>query len=1041
MKKAADWCLQISQVRKLPPWSKSGCLSWEVARGGRGFATALAVAQWSASLCKPAIILCETLRKQEELFNDLRVWMPEAEFLPALELGSVRNAIPDPEIAAERLHVLRRLAEGLIPCTVAAVSSMEEEMPTARALTEGRMEIKPGMTLELRALVQRLEAAGFQRGERVSMRGAYAVRGGILDLHTADLTNPLRIEFFGDEIESLRLFDIDSQRTIQPLPSISLQLNVGGQRVRGLAEFVDSKAWWITAGDIANVPARLRFSSDAFTSPFPSVEGFASGGFLPGELVHSEASRKVLNAQLMEWKQSGWQVAVCCTNEAEHHRLAELLASGLDKVEVIEGSLAHGFVIPDWKLAVLADSELLGRNQSPRARRLSQETARRTMVPIDVASLSEGDLVVHLEHGIARYAGVSELEPDKESLELEFAASARLFVPMEQCHVVGRYVGIGKRRPALSELGNGKWARLRASVERSVESFAAKLLSVQAAREVREGFAFSPDTAWQIEFEQLFPYRETPDQLRAIEETKRDMESPRPMDRLICGDVGFGKTEVAIRAAFKAVMDGRQVALLAPTTILAQQHFDTLQERMSEYPVRVGLLSRFLKAREIKATLMDLEQGAIDIVVGTHRLIAPDVRFKSLGLVIIDEEQRFGVKHKERLKSRFELVDQLTLSATPIPRTLYLSLLGAKDMSTIETPPPNRYPVETVVCAFDERVIREACEREIRRGGQVYYLHNRVATIEKTAERLRTLLPQARVIVGHGQMEEELLEVVMHAFVSGKADILVATTIIESGLDIPNANTIIIDRADRFGLADLYQLRGRVGRAQHKAYAYLLLPRDMVLAGAARKRVNAIEQYSTLGAGFRVAMRDLEIRGAGNILGTEQSGHVISVGFDLYCQLLRDAVARARGEKKERTADVIVRIDFLCTSEGDFLSRDPGTALPAYLPHRFVPTPVERMQLYRRVAEVTTERMVEELSEEMRDRFGPLPKMVAHLLELARLRVLAAAKAITIIDVKEARVALTRNGDLLLIGNKFPRLTSIQPTHKFAELLTFIRNL
>ena len=487
------------------------------------------------------------------------------------------------------------------------------------------------------------------------------------------------------------------------------------------------------------------------------------------------------------------------------------------------------------------------------------------------------------------------------------------------------------------------------------------MLAVQAERETQLGHAFGPDTKWQGEFEHSFPFRETPDQLKAIAATKNDMERARSMDRLICGDVGFGKTEVAIRAAFKAVMEGKQVAVLAPTTVLAQQHFDTFRQRMRDYPVRVEMLSRFRSQGEQRKVLELLREGGVDIVIGTHRLISGDVIFKDLGLVVIDEEQRFGVMHKEKFKELFKLVDVLTLSATPIPRTLYLSLVGVKDMSTIETPPLNRLPVETIVCGYDERIIRDAINRELDRQGQVFFLHNRVQSIEQVRDKIADLCPRARVEFGHGQMDADELEYVMAAFRRGKIDVLVCTTIIESGLDIPNANTIIIDRADRFGLADLYQLRGRVGRAEHKAYAYLLLPREMMTVGAARKRINAIKQYSSLGAGFRIAMRDLEIRGAGSILGTAQSGHIVAVGFDLYCQLLKQAVAQLKGEKTRLRLEVDVRLDFVATNEAEFVQR-PGRRACRHLFRRATSTDTTlRIQAYRHLAEITTREQLHRL--------------------------------------------------------------------------------
>ncbi|HTH19603.1 MAG TPA: DEAD/DEAH box helicase, partial [Candidatus Udaeobacter sp.] len=547
--------------------------------------------------------------------------------------------------------------------------------------------------------------------------------------------------------------------------------------------------------------------------------------------------------------------------------------------------------------------------------------------------------------------------------------------------------------------------------------------------------------------------------MKAIIDTKIDMERPRPMDRLICGDVGFGKTEVAVRAAFKAVMEGKQVVVLAPTTVLAQQHFEVFRQRMLEYPVRIEMLSRFRSQSEQKKVLKLLREGGVDIVIGTHRLISGDVVFKDLGLVVIDEEQRFGVLHKEKFKELFKLVDVLTLSATPIPRTLYLSLVGVKDMSTIETPPLNRLPVETVVSAYDERIIRAAIDRELERQGQVFFLHNRVASIERVRERIAHLCPQARIEIGHGQMDADELEAVMARFVAGKTDVLVCTTIIESGLDIPNANTIIIDRADQFGLADLYQLRGRVGRAEHKAYAYLLLPREMMTVGAARKRISAIKQYSSLGAGFRIAMRDLEIRGAGSILGTAQSGHIMAVGFDLYCQLLKQAVAQLKGQKPRLRLDVDVRLDFVVTNEAEFIApptTDNGfpppnafgvgkeplpERIPAFIPVSYVSDPAMRIRSYRDIAEITSREQFDRLRRDWRDRFGAFPPAVDNLFALVEIKLAAAESGVNRVEVRERKVMLTRHGDFILVAGKFPRLVGSKIDQHLPEVVELIKKL
>jgi transcription-repair coupling factor (superfamily II helicase) len=612
---------------------------------------------------------------------------------------------------------------------------------------------------------------------------------------------------------------------------------------------------------------------------------------------------------------------------------------------------------------------------------------------------------------------------------------------------------VGKHAPHLSSLGDDKWSKARKAAEKSVFLYAGRLLKLQAERETGQGHAYGPDTPWQRELEMSFPYRETVDQLRAIAEIKQDMESRRPMDRLLCGDVGFGKTEVALRAAFKALMGGKQVVFLAPTTVLAQQHLRTLRERMSEYPVKIELLSRYRTAAEQREVVKGLADGSVDLVVGTHRLLSPDVIFKDIGMVIVDEEQRFGVKHKEALKERFRLIDVLTLSATPIPRTLYLSLMGARDMSVIETPPPDRQPVETVICAYDERIIRDAIQRERARGGQVYLLHNRIGTIGKVASRISELCPGVRVLVGHGQMEEGELEGVMKSFVECNADVLVSTTIIESGLDIPNANTIIIDRADRFGLADLYQLRGRVGRGRQKAYAYLMLPRDMMMVGEARRRVQAIRQYSQLGAGFRIAMRDLEIRGAGNLLGTAQSGQIAAVGFDLYCRMLRQAVARMKGESPgsgelDLGNQALLRLDFVAMTPEELSRSNPtpegGAKISrcgAFIPSVYLPESRLRIEAHRSLAAAPDVAALELIAASWRDRFGPLPQEISHLFLAERIRREAAAKGITKVETRGERLMLTRGGNFLLIGHRFPRLTASKAASKLSEILRFLEAL
>ena len=873
-----------------------------------------------------------------------------------------------------------------------------------------------------------------------------------------------------------------------------------------------------------------------------SLEAFRPVSDRAPEPHIAQAQRKEFFEQIHRWLRQGYEVDLFCNNDGERQRFLEIWQEyGLggsdkelsqtkissfgrpeaiveeeeeeeDENEVVGrtrfeqpglaihlGSLARGFLSDAAKVVVVTDAEIFGRYKVQRPRRLKAPHAQaaRSALDIDFTDLEEGDYVVHLQHGIGRYhgltvlpvgagrkVGASGVQPQpgeagdggQECLVIEYAPNdpaqpgPRLYVPITEAHLVSKYVGTGKARPPLNTLGGTRWAKAKAHAEHAVRDVASELLSIQAARESQAGFAFNADTSWQLEFESAFLFEETPDQMRAIVDIKADMERPKPMDRLICGDVGFGKTEVGIRAAFKAVMNGKQVAVLVPTTVLAQQHYNTFRERMADYPVRIELLSRFRTRRAQQRVVKDLAAGSVDIVIGTHRLLQSDIGFKDLGLVVIDEEQRFGVMHKEKFKMLRKLVDVLTLSATPIPRTLYLALTGARDMSTIQTPPHDRLPVETIVIQYDERVIRDAIQRELNRGGQVFFLHNRVMTIDTMAQKLSVLVPNARIVVGHGQMDSDDLEEVMTKFVNGEADVLLSTTIIESGLDIPNANTIIIDRADRFGLSDLYQLRGRVGRYKHQAYAYLLLPRHAGLLADVRKRLSAIKQYSTLGSGFKIAMRDLEIRGAGNLLGAEQSGHITAVGFDLYCQLLKQSVASLKGEKVKPRVDVQVRLDFLALNPGEEarmektgerklsaadvsdhptgqiveshagsdLSRRPSPrrapGATAYIPFSYIGDARHRIEIYRKLAQIGDKYSLQSLEKEVRDRFGPMPAPLLLLLQVAELKFLAAERGIASIEVKEDKLMLSRNNDYIMVGTKFPRLTKKDAGARLKEI-------
>jgi transcription-repair coupling factor (superfamily II helicase) len=994
--------------------------------------------------------VCADPKRQEDIFNGLINWGVEAIFFPDLETPAIAGALPDPELQAERLSVLQRITGGKRAVIVLTKDALSDAVPAMNELKQQTKTFQQGAQLDLPKLVAQLLASGYEQVPQVSLRGQFAVRGGIIDVFSAHHLIPVRIELFGDEIESIREFDLDEQTAIQVVNRCEILLTSDGVSAVSVGHYFRNGDVLVAVETELEDPT-IRLSSGSLTV---GVEEDYSTAFYEsffhdfeaGDFLVEEHKRGRALEQLREWLAEKWRVLAICHNEGEKERLQDVLRENDVEIELIQfavGGLNHGFTFPGGSLAVLTDAEIFGRYQSPSARRLALRRARLRggRQPIDFADLAEGDLVVHLEHGIGKFRGIQKLgESQSECVVLEYAEGARLYVPLEQAFLISRYVGVGKRFPPLSALGDSRWAKAKRAAETAVFDYAAKLLTLQAERTSLAGFAFPPDTKWQKEFEASFLYQETVDQMQAIEDTKQDMESEQPMDRLICGDVGFGKTEVAIRAAFKAVMSGKQVAMLVPTTVLAQQHFQTFRERMSDYPIKVGMLSRFLSPAEQRTTLIEVQNGSIDIIIGTHRLISKDLEFKNLGLVVVDEEQRFGVRHKEKLKERFKLVDVLTLSATPIPRTLYLSLVGAKDMSTIETPPPNRLPVETVVAGYDERIIRDAISRELKRKGQVYFLHNRIQSIDHVRERVQTLAPDARIDIGHGQMEEHELEEVMYRFVRGDTDVLISTTIIESGLDIPNANTIIIDRADQFGLADLYQLRGRVGRAQQKAYAYLLLPRDFLTVGGARRRVNAIKQYSELGAGFKIAMRDLEIRGAGNILGTAQSGHIINVGFDLYCQLLQQAVEKLKGKRSRSRFDVAVRLDFVSTNEADFVRSGSGLA-PAFLPADYMAQPSDRIQAYKKLAETDTLERLRKLGGEWRDRFGPLPQAARNLLQLNEMRLVAGRASVSGVEVKETKVMLKRGGDYILVGSRFPRLTSKDPESSLGELLDLIHRL
>jgi transcription-repair coupling factor (superfamily II helicase) len=817
-------------------------------------------------------------------------------------------------------------------------------------------------------------------------------------------------------------------------------------------------------------------------------------------LEAEESSRRAFLGQVAAWKKVGYEIIFVSAKEGEEQRIREILDgdAGLRKIAPrwLRGNLNEGFrlTVPArtagaedpgapgrlrWLppgargLVLVTETEVFGRQRPRRTAAAGPALVQRAQVDqlLDFSELVDGDFVVHLQHGIAVFRGLTNLDTAqgmKEVISLEFDHGVTLHVPLSESHLISRYVGLSKSRPQLGRIGSGRWEKARQAAERSTLDLAAELLQIQAKREAQPGWAFPEDNTWQREFEGSFRYTETPDQLKAIKETKADMERTRPMDRLICGDVGFGKTEVAIRAAFKAVQGGRQVALLVPTTILAQQHLNTFRERMAGYPIAVEMISRFRSAKEQQQILAATAQGQVDILIGTHRILQPDVRFRELGLVVVDEEQRFGVKHKEQLKRMRETVDVLSMSATPIPRTLYLALTGARDLSVIETAPGNRHPIQTIVKTYEEKVVVDAIRYEIRRGGQVFYLHNRVATIDLVAARLRQMLPDLAIGVGHGKMDSAELERIMTEFVAGQHQVLVCTTIIESGLDIPNCNTIIIEGADRFGLSQLYQLRGRVGRFKHQAYAYLLLHRHVRLLDVARQRLTALRQHNQLGAGFRIAMRDLELRGAGNLLGAEQSGHIVGVGFELYCQLLRQSVARLKGDKAAATVRASVKLDFVFVGDGtpaddgkrgrkqdgytaikdaedDAEARPPVALIQARIPSSYLKETRLRIDFYRRLALSGDPAALRQIEADLKDRFGKYGDDVRALILVTEIRIRAEQKALLSVEAETNRLKCLRNSgrrdDWVMPGARFPRLTATRPLLRLREILSFLNNL
>jgi len=1013
----------------------------------------------------------------ERVYGDLCALGRDSGVTPALfpqQMGE------DTETAGTRLRVIRMLRpdtpETPRHTTTVIVTSLQailQPAPDPSAVEEASVHLRVGAHYPFDALVAQLVDGGYERVADVDAPGRLAVRGGLLDVWPPATAAPWRAEFFDTELESLRMFDPATQCSVEKgtevwlapcserhlatvqlidlLPPQAAVVWLDHDRIcagmpfppedtrsacswEELMERVAAREPWLQLLTGDPPPAR----TPALALEIAALPGLAELG--AGEAHHPELltqARQRLFGDFERRAAAGETVIICADTAGACELLARELGADT-RVQIRRASLSGGFSLPG--LTVAAQPDLFAVRKQALRRPSATEVTRGGRVE-NAADLEPGDLVVHVDHGIGRFLGSTEVEVDghrSEVFSIEYAEGAKLHVPVSHAHLLSRYVGVAGHKAKLHRLGGKRWTREKADAERAVADLAAALLDTQVRRQVVQGLAFNPEPPWMHEFEAAFPYQETVDQVKVIEDVKRDMASPRPMDRLICGDAGYGKTEIAMRAAFIAVMNGRQVAVLVPTTVLAEQHYESFSDRMSAYPVKIEVVSRFQTHAKRKRILSDARNGRVDIVIGTHALLAEGVSFENLGLLIIDEEQRFGVTHKERLKQVRQVVDVLTLSATPIPRTLYMSMTGARDMSLLQTPPRERVAVETKVARDADTVIRTAIRQELSRRGQVYFLYNRVVTIGLMARRLEKLVPEARIAVAHGQMPSNTLARIMREFEAGEVDVLLCTTIVESGLDIPRANTMLVHRADRFGIADLYQLRGRVGRSSQKGFAWLLLPEYGHVDEDARQRIAALQKHSGLGAGFNLALRDLEIRGAGNLLGAAQSGHIAAIGFGLYCQLLRRTIARFKGEAPPLLVDVDLAIDFLDFSPGAI---DPDSS--ACLPYAYVEDEAHRMILHRRIAEVVTVKEVKVLRDELADRYGRPPSAVQRLLSLTELRVLAAQKKLGRIETRENKIYLYRQRDRspLLVKGRLPALSGKSAEQRLACLSRTVQSL
>lgn len=1010
------------------------------------------------------LILAEDERRAREIYEDYRFYDRKVYSYPAKDLLFFQADIHGNLLIRQRMKVIKALLEEKELTVVTSIDGCMDFLESLEKIKEQLIHYESDSTIDTEQLKNQLVALGYERVGQVEMPGQFSVRGDIVDIYCLTEENPWRIELWGDEIDSIRSFDPESQRSLENLEELTIYPAVEHIGDKDMVSFLDYFPEERTI-IFLDEPNRLTEKGGAVEEEYRQSrmhrEEKGSRNLPENWLCSFEQLQKELNKRncisvcALEPKQAGWKVrekfylevksisaynnsfellvkdlhqykkqgyriALLSGSRTRAERLAkDLQEEGLaafygqdydreicpGEIMVVYGHAKKGFEYPLIKFAVMTESDIFGQEQKKKKKKKNYSGSRIQ----DFAELSIGDFVVHEKHGLGIYRGIEKVEVDrivKDYIKIEYRGGSNLYIPATQLDCLQKYSGAdASKAPKLNKLGTQEWNKTKSKVRGAVKNIAKELVELYAVRQEKEGYVCGPDTVWQREFEEMFPYEETEDQLSAIEDAKRDMESTRIMDRLICGDVGYGKTEVALRAAFKEVQESRQVAYLAPTTILAQQIYNTFVQRMKEFPVRVELLCRFRTPAQQKKAIEDLKKGQVDVIIGTHRILSKDVQFKNLGLLIVDEEQRFGVTHKEKIKQLKKDVDVLTLTATPIPRTLHMSLIGIRDMSVLEEPPMDRMPIQTYVMEYDEETVREAINRELRRGGQVYYVYNRVTDIADVALRIAKLVPDARVDFAHGQMSERELENVMYSFVNGDIDVLVSTTIIETGLDISNVNTMIIHDSDRYGLSQLYQLRGRIGRSNRTAYAFLMYRKNVMLKEMAEKRLAAIREYTDLGSGFKIAMRDLELRGAGNLLGAQQHGHMNAVGYDLYCKMLNEAVKEAKGIHTMEDFETSVDLN-----------------VDAYIPDSYISNEFQKLDIYKRIAGIETQQDYDDMLEELLDRFGEPGKAVLNLLAIAKLKAIAHQGYVTEIKQTGKIVRFTLYEKARLNTEGFPAL-------------------